>query len=114
MMNRLRLLALAAAAVCALLATWTLSRAQVPKAPGSGDATAGATMHDKDCVACHVRRMGGDGTQMYTRVDRKVTTPEKLKAQIAVCNAELSTGYFPEEEEHIAAYLNLRFYKFKE
>jgi mono/diheme cytochrome c family protein len=113
-MNRLRLLALAAAAVCALLATWTLSRAQVPKGPGSGDATAGATMHDKDCVACHVRRMGGDGTRMYTRADRKVTTPEKLKAQIAVCNAELSTGYFPEEEEHIAAYLNLRFYKFKE
>jgi cytochrome c2 len=113
-MNRLRLLALAAAALCALLATWTLSRAQAPKPPGSGDATAGATMHDKDCVACHVRRMGGDGTQMYTRIDRKVTTTEKLKAQIAVCNAELATGYFPEEEEHIAAYLNLRFYKFKD
>jgi cytochrome c2 len=112
-MNRLRLLALLAAAVCALLATWTFSRAQSPKT-GEGDATAGAAMHEKDCVTCHVRRMGGDGTRMYTRIDRKVTTPSMLKAQIAVCNAELSTGYFPEEEEHIAAYLNLRYYKFKD
>jgi hypothetical protein len=24
----------------------------------------------------------------------------------------LGKGYFPEEEEHIAAYLNLQFYKF--
>ena len=110
----LRLLALVACALCALLATWTLARAQPSKTLGSGNATAGAAMHDKDCVACHVRRLGGDGTQMYTRFDRKVTTPEKLKAQIAVCNAELSTGYFPEEEEHIAAYLNLRYYKFKD
>jgi len=113
-MQRLRLLALIAAALCALLGTWTLADAQSPKTPASGDAIAGATMHDKDCVACHVRRMGGDGTRMYTRIDRKVTTLEKLKAQIAVCNAELSAGYFPEEEAHIAAYLNLRYYKFKD
>ena len=113
-MTRLRILAIVAAAACALLGTWTLSRAQSPKALGSGDATAGAALHGKDCVACHVRRMGGDGTAIYTRIDRKVTTPEKLKAQVAVCNAELSTGYFPEEEEHIAAYLNLRYYKFKD
>ncbi len=113
-MNRWRLLALFAAAFFALLATWTLARAQSPKALGSGDATAGAALHDKDCVACHVRHVGGDGTRMYTRIDRRVTTPEKLKAQVAVCNAELSAGYFPEEEEHIAAYLNLRYYKFND
>ena len=113
-MNRLRLLALVAAALFALIATWTMARAQSPKTLLGGDAAAGATMHDKDCVACHVRRAGGDGTRMYTRTDRKVTTAEKLKAQVAVCNAELSTGYFPEEEEHIAAYLNLRYYHFKD
>jgi hypothetical protein len=49
---------------------------------------------------------------MYTRADRKVTSPAKLDAQIAACNSQLATGYFPEEEAHIAAYLNLRFYKF--
>lgn len=113
-MNRLRLLALVVSALFGLIATWSLVFAQAPKALAHGDATAGAAMHAKDCVACHVRRMGGDGSRMYTRADHRVTTPEKLKAQVAVCNAELSTGYFPDEEDHVAAYLNQRFYKFKE
>jgi mono/diheme cytochrome c family protein len=108
-MSRFRFLALLLCALFALLATWSLARAQ-PR----GDATAGAALHAKDCVACHVKRMGGDGTAIYTRLDRKVTTPEKLKAQVAVCNAELGTNYFPDEEEHVAAYLNLHYYRFKD
>ena len=51
--------------------------------------------------------------KIYTRADRKATTPAKLKAQIALCNSELGTGYFPEEEEHLATYLELTYYKFK-
>ena len=31
----------------------------------------------------------------------------------AVVVVGLATRYFPEEEEHVAAYLNLRYYKFK-
>ena len=108
-MTRFRFLVFLASAAFAVLATWSLAFAQ-PR----GDADTGATMHAKDCVACHVRRVGGDGTGMYTRSDRRVNTAEKLKAQIAVCNAELGTNYFPDEEEHIAAYLNLRYYKFKD
>jgi len=110
-MRPLRWLILVAALAYAVLSTLTLARAQ---ASGStaGATSPGATLHDKDCVACHVQRMGGDGTAMYTRADRKVTSPAKLDAQIAVCNSQLATGYFPEEEAHIAAYLNLRFYKF--
>jgi len=111
---RLRPFALAATALFALIATCSLALAQAPAAFGKGDAKIGAAMHDKDCVACHVRRVGGDGTHMYTRPDRRVTTPAQLKAQIAVCNAELGAGYFPEEEDHVAAYLNLRHYKLKD
>jgi cytochrome c len=88
--------------------------AQTSKPLAAGDAATGATLHQKDCVACHVRRVGGDGTTMYTRAERKVTTPARLRAQIALCNAELGTNYFPEEEEHVAAYLNLQHYKFKD
>ena len=51
---------------------------------------------------------------MYTRHDRRVTSPAKLKAQVAFCNAELDSGYFPEDEDHVAAYLDLRYYKFKQ
>ena len=113
-MNRtLRILALVAAALFAVLATLQLANAQTPKAFAHGDAKAGAAMHENDCVACHVRQVGGDGSRIYTRKDRRVTTPAKLKAQVSACNAQLGTGYFPEEEDHIAAYLNLQYYKLR-
>ncbi len=110
-MRRIRWLVLIAALVYAVLSTLTLARAQ-PTSAQAGDAATGATLHEKDCVGCHVRRMGGDGTSMYTRAQRKVTSPAQLDAQIAACNSQLSAGYFPEEEAHIAAFLNLRYYKF--
>lgn len=114
-MNRLlRVLAIAAAALFAVLATLQLAQAQRPLPFADGDAKAGAAMHEKDCVACHVRRVGGDGTKMYTRAERKVTSAAKLKAQVAACNTELGTAYFPEEEDHLAAYLNHAYYKFKD
>ena len=79
----------------------------------NGDPKQGAAMTAKDCNACHVRRFG-DVPSAYTRLDRRVNTPEQLKAQIAYCNSQLGTAYFPDEEEHIAAYLNLEYYKFHE
>jgi mono/diheme cytochrome c family protein len=79
----------------------------------AGDAKAGRAMVDRDCVACHAQRFGGDPDEMYRRADRKVKTPAQLLSQVQACNANLGKGYFPEEEEHIAAYLNLEFYHFK-
>ncbi|MCL4760237.1 MAG: hypothetical protein KJ018_00345 [Burkholderiales bacterium] len=110
MSRLLRILAIVAAALFALLASLQLANAQAP----SADAGAGAALHEKDCVACHVRRVGGDGSAMYTRAERRVTSAAKLKAQVAACNTQLGIGYFPEEEEHLAAYLNLQYYKFKD
>jgi len=95
-------------AVMALLAATAV--AQAPFA--GGDAKQGAAMTTKDCNGCHVRTFG-DVSSAYTRIDRRVNTPAQLKAQIAYCNSQLGTGYFPDEEEHIAAYLNLEYYKFK-
>ena len=45
--------------------------------------------------------------------DRKVRSAAQLMAQIRYCNTELGAGYFPDEEEHIAAYLNNRYYHFQ-
>ena len=99
----------------AALLTGTLAAvasAQQPKAFSAGDAKAGQILADKDCVACHVRKFG-DAHTIYSRSERKVRTPEQLLAQVRLCNAELSTNYFPEEEMHVAAFLNSRYYKFK-
>lgn len=86
--------------------------ATTPASP-EGSASTGKGLHDKDCVACHARKFDGDAAKIYTRPDHKVTSRAQLKAQIAYCNTELGAGYFPEEEEHLAAYLNLQYYRFK-
>lgn len=66
------------------------------------------------CEACHNRKIGGDGSAIYTRKDRRVTAKTKLLPQVARCNNELSLGLFPEDEAAIAAYLNATHYRFKD
>jgi cytochrome c553 len=79
----------------------------------SGDPKVGKTLHDKDCVSCHANMFGGDGSKIYTRADRKVKTKQQLAARISACNANVGAGWFPEDEAHVAAYLNQQYYKFK-
>ena len=65
------------------------------------------------CNACHVSLVGGDGTGIYTRGERKVKTASGLLSQVRTCNTMLGTNWFPEDEENVAAYLNQTYYKFK-
>lgn len=65
------------------------------------------------CEICHHNKTMGDAKAVYLRKDRRVTTLEKLKAQVTACNSELNIGLFPEDEEHIVAFLNDTYYKFK-
>lgn len=78
-----------------------------------GDPKAGKKLHDAKCVACHQRLVGGNGSDIYTRIDRKIQTPQALLQRIAACNAQVNAGWFPEDEEHAAAHLNQQYYKFK-
>lgn len=71
-----------------------------------GDPKVGKGLHDKSCLTCH-------DTSMYTRATRTVKTPAQLAARISGCNANTGTGWFPEEEQNVAAYLNQSFYHFK-
>jgi cytochrome c5 len=88
--------------------------AQTPPTPAKvGNSEAGKKLVEKDCVSCHAARFPGDPDKMYTRADHRVKTPAQLLAQVQACNTNLGKGYFPDEEQHIADYLNLEFYKFK-
>ena len=78
-----------------------------------GDPKTGKALHDKTCINCHVSMFGGDGSKIYTRADRKVKTSQQLAARISGCNANTGAGWFPEDEAHVAAYLNQQYYKFK-
>jgi hypothetical protein len=78
-----------------------------------GHADAGKTLHNRDCVACHQGRFGGDGSKIYTRADRRVKNASSLAQQITTCNANLGNKLFPEDEADIGAFLNKTWYKFK-
>lgn len=78
----------------------------------AADAVRGKTLHDKQCVSCHVKRYGGDGSAMYLRTERIIHNRKALEQRISVCNAMTNAGWFPEEERDVAAYLEQRYYKF--
>ena len=96
-----------------LFATALLSLSVQATPFAKGDPKTGKSLHDKTCVSCHVSMFGGDGSKIYTRADRKVKSAQQLTARISGCNANTGAGWFPEDEAHVAAYLNQQYYKFK-
>ena len=60
---------------------------------------------DADCFTCHE-------ASYFTRADRAATTWPKLVAWVEGCNTNLDVGWFPDEVEDVAAYMNREFYKF--
>ena len=104
---------LAAAVVLAMCFAAVPAFAQPSPAPfTAGKVHEGRAIVDRDCVGCHAQMFSGDADLIYKRPDRRVKTPAQLLAQVQACNVNLGKGYFPDEEEHIAAYLNREFYKF--
>jgi hypothetical protein len=81
--------------------------------PGNVGAAFGKSVSGKDCVDCATRRIGGEAARIYFRGERRVRAPEQLLAQVSYCSPELGAGAFPDDEEHIAAYLNKQYYRFK-
>jgi len=80
----------------------------------AADVAAGRKLvEEKKCEICHHNKTLGDAKAVYLRKDRRVTSWEKLKAQVAACNTELNLQLFPDDEEHIAEFLNQTYYKFK-
>lgn len=80
----------------------------------NADVAAGKALHNENnCSTCHQQRTGKNEKDFYTRVDRKVTSQEKLISQIAYCSSQLSLSFFPEDELNIAAFLNSNYYKLK-
>ncbi len=82
-------------------------------AVAAGDPKIGKVLHDKQCVSCHARQFGGDGSKIYTRSPRLINDKRSLAQRVAMCAALTGAKWFPEDEENVVAYLNEQFYKFK-
>ena len=64
------------------------------------------------CVACHVSKVGGDGSAMYKPLG-KINSAGLLRGMVEMCNTQMNLGLFPEEVTAVAAVLNRDHYKFK-
>lgn len=67
---------------------------------------------ENQCVACHVSKVGGDGSAIY-KPQGRINTAAFLRGMVEQCNTELNLGMFPEEVDAVAAVLNRDHYKFK-
>lgn len=72
----------------------------------------GELMAQHGCTACHVRKVGGDGSAIY-RPKGRINTPGYLRGMVEQCNTEMNLGMFPEEVTAVAAVLNRDHYRFK-
>lgn len=85
----------------------------VSPAQAAGDAAEGEKLVARThCETCHSNKTQGDAPAVYLRKDRKVTSLEKLRAQVALCNSELGLQLFPDEEEDVVSFLDSRYYHF--
>ncbi len=67
---------------------------------------------ESKCVACHVTKVGGNGSAIY-KPQGRINTAAFLRGMVEQCNTELNLGMFPEDVNSVAAVLNRDHYKFK-
>jgi hypothetical protein len=63
------------------------------------------------CDACHIRRVGGNGSAIYQPAGR-INTPGALRGMVQYCSTALNLGLFPEDVTAIAAVLQRDHYRF--
>jgi cytochrome c2 len=98
--------------ITALILLCTAATAMANPFP-TGSAQTGKTLFDKyKCNSCHSAMLGGDGSAIFTRADRKVHSPPEMLAQFKLCSANIGVNLTAQEEQHLGAYLN-QYYKFK-
>lgn len=79
-----------------------------------GDAQVGEKLFDQyKCSSCHIDKVGGDGSAIFTRPDRTVASPEELIKQMTLCSGIIGKTLTMQEQQHLGAYLNQLYYKFK-
>lgn len=79
----------------------------------AGDIERGKELHKENCTSCHASALGGDGTKIYTRADRKIDSYEALENQVKRCKTALGVSWPEHQIDDVLAYLNETFYKFK-
>lgn len=116
-MNRRRLKAgpaparAAALLSAALLGTAAVASPALHSWPEADLALGSKLIAEHACTACHVRKVGDDGSAIYRPLGR-INTPGALLAMVEMCSTELNLGLFPEDVMSVAAVLQRDHYRF--
>ncbi len=79
-----------------------------------GDPQTGKKLFDQyKCNSCHIDKMGGDGSAIFTRPDHKVTSPQVMIERMIMCSGSIGKTLTKQEQQHLGAYLNQNYYKLK-
>jgi len=102
--------AIVACLASTLLSSWVQAQPAIFK---EADYKLGETLiADGKCVACHVSKVGGNGSAIY-KPQGRINNASLLRGMVEQCNTELNLGMFPEDVTSVAAVLNRDHYKFK-
>ena len=94
---------------------WLASPAQAQGADifkGADLALGEKMIAEHKCVACHISKVGGDGSAIYKPMGT-YNTAGLMRGMVEMCNTNMNAGMFPEEVTAVAAVLNRDHYKFK-
>lgn len=109
-----------ATAACLLAAATAPSPAHAQTPGGGAQIFRGADlklgeelMKEHKCAACHVSKVGGDGSSIYRPLGT-INNAGLLRGMVEMCNTNLNLQMFPEDVTAVAAVLNRDHYKFRE
>jgi mono/diheme cytochrome c family protein len=90
---------------------WTIALVSVADA-AKADLARGARLHSTHCTACHGDMTGGDGSALYTRSQRLVSSLQHLKARVRYCQSGMDLAWSLQEIADVVKYLERRYYRF--
>ncbi|MCZ7566519.1 MAG: hypothetical protein M5U08_24215 [Burkholderiales bacterium] len=89
----------------AIAAAAVLGALLVPPPALAADAAPGRALYEARCGGCHNQSVHND-------TSRRARSLNEVRARVANFSAQLKTGWTAEEVDHVAVYLNERFYRF--
>ena len=93
-----------------LALTGLISIASVASA---AETQSGKTLHDGNCLQCHINIIGGDGNGLYTRKDRRVKTLAGLEKQVQRCKSNAGLAWNTQQVADVVNHLNNTYYQLK-
>ena len=78
------------------------------------DLKRGKQLLEENCIKCHADMVGGDGSKIYTRENRRIDSLAGLNKQVHRCKNSLGVSWPEDQIADVVAYLNKTYYKFKQ